>query len=95
MNYELAKKLKDAGFPIQEWIQHKDGSRQPYLPTLSELIEACSEFSSLTKSPRNTWYTAKQQGYPNNTYELVVGDEYPTPEEAVANLWLALNSKSK
>ena len=50
MNYELAKQLKDAGFP-----QKKDGKHIPHkcmiecdctptsIPTLSELIEACGD----------------------------------------------------
>lgn len=48
MNYELAKELKDAGFPQKgEWatigvsgalIKH---SGDLYIPTLSELIRAC------------------------------------------------------
>lgn len=59
MNYELAKKLKDAGFPQKnqerekehEWVcQHAPGGHivtaecdRCYQPTLSELIEACGE----------------------------------------------------
>lgn len=110
MTYELAKELKDAGFPLikieggmcvgrqkvvdfnPEGIQNKDGmpnAQHFYEPTLSELIEACESFSSLTKSPRGTWYCARSKG----SVEMVVGDEYSTPEEAVARLWLALNKK--
>ena len=55
MQYELAKKLKDAGFPQLDYscilqdledvaIQDKnDSSVWYYKPTLSELIEACGE----------------------------------------------------
>ncbi len=43
MGYILAKRLKDAGFPMEEWVYHKDGSREPYIPSLSELIEACGD----------------------------------------------------
>lgn len=56
MNYELAKRLKDAGFPQVtkggEWL-YKEGegpvtpntdfSAAVYSPTLTELIEACGE----------------------------------------------------
>ena len=102
MKYELAKELKDAGFKQNtdkagqfDYID-KNGNRGNlnadesfYCPTLSELIEACGVFSSLTKSPRGTWYCARSEG----SVEMVVGDEYSTPEEAVANLWLELNKK--
>lgn len=48
MNYELAKKLKYAGFPFDSWevgrdqIVWEDGDASNE-PTLSELIEACGE----------------------------------------------------
>lgn len=52
MDYELAKQLKDAGFPqgrqgVDDGYLH-DGDLigdddLPYVPTLSELIEACGE----------------------------------------------------
>jgi hypothetical protein len=51
MTYELAKQLKDAGFP-QNISSHAEGSwtddlstmdETVYFPTLSELIEACGE----------------------------------------------------
>lgn len=50
MNYELAKELKDAGFPEREIPRHSmNGIDQPKIekwmfniPTLSELIEACN-----------------------------------------------------
>ena len=54
MNYELAKKLKDAGFPFSDKLHHfcSQGCEQPsrncgyctmstIYPTLSELIEEC------------------------------------------------------
>lgn len=81
MNYELAKKLKDAGFPqdgIGQFIDVKLAS-----PTLSELIEACGDkFRGLSK--RANWRAQDVMGIEE------FGD---TPEEAVANLYLALNNK--
>ena len=59
MSYELAKELKDAGFPqepngLGRWIDKfsqtysafapADGS-DAYIPTLSELIEACGQYA--------------------------------------------------
>lgn len=108
MNYELAKKLKDAGFPQRGSsfiFLHKNGQEQirmslsdpiefkkdggVYGPTLSELIEACGlRFAELKKF--------SEKNYTAICYAIKVGDttmmcEGSTPEEAVAQLWLALN----
>ena len=93
MTHELAKQLKDAGFP-QEGNKYQGPQKEAgeatlsnelvLIPTLSELIEACGDISfSLNKTNTGFWI------------ESVKGDTetYPTPEEAVANLWLALNKK--
>lgn len=81
MTYELAKKLKDAGFIFNKNI---DGSwKLP--PTLEELIEACGEDFSLLSKVKDGWYC---ESYPN--VKDVIGS---TPSEAVANLWLALQDK--
>lgn len=83
MDYSLAKKLKDAGFPITWHIRTE--SLLPY-PTLSELIEACGkEFLSLVNNDRddNCWGAEDTDG--NRYYGS-------TPEEAVANLWLRLKN---
>lgn len=91
MTYELAKKLKDAGFPNSEkWrdtgtyiILDEDDS---YPPTFSELIEACGDgFYQLHKQGERFYASDGKSkiGYS----ELLKG----TPEEAVANLWLELN----
>ena len=63
---------------------------------LASLIEACGDgFGSITRSPRNTWYATEVKGKGKFEHEIVVGDEYPTPEEAVAKLWLASNKNGK
>ena len=96
MDYELAKKLEDAGFP-QEGAreQHfRDGItlngkpdiilEKVYYPTLSELIDACGEkFASLMKSKTN-WLAMGKSG---------INETGKTPFIAVANLYLALNKK--
>ena len=132
MNYELAKRLKDAGFPQEPrvdiggidgdfrggfyFICKRDlnepsgiavGEVAPnfldqrqyadYLnfdgelvkiPQLSELIEACGErFKGLTRHSKDE---VIQWGATNGEDCLRFG---PTPEEAVARLWLALNKK--
>jgi len=97
MDYELAKELKDAGFPQvfhpkggMEFDGYLDedyetGSLGVATPTLEELIEACGEeFGSLYQSHFG-WIADK------GLHELEQHGE--TPSEAVARLWLALNKK--
>jgi len=98
MNYELAKKLKDAGFPqSKQWgeitdIDNKvvgfvDKYGNKIVPTLEELIDACGDdFIKLHKDM--TGFVAL--GDPDNGYshKETVGK---TPTEAVAMLYLELN----
>ena len=82
MNYELAKQLKDAGFPQNGTGQFIDVKLAS--PTLSELIEACGDdFLNLYKT-KDKW---------NCVHPLEDNDDCcgSTPEEAVAHLWLELN----
>ncbi len=114
MNYELAKKLKEAGFPQSEdkycrcsflTSEQKDGVPVIYdcktervsKPTLSELIEACGkQHLSTTTYFRlgvdNRYLNIWEAGFSFNDFwgRRETGS---TPEEAVANLWLALNKK--
>jgi|ERR1035437_2178547 hypothetical protein len=135
MNYELAKKLKEAGFlqeyrktdPAMDWAYTNAGDlvmlhddcdtdwwiAQAYndswenlergllyvktnwfkCPTLSELIEACGKklhclvhtIDGGIDSDREFWSV----GVDNVVTNWV---NATTPEEAVANLWLALNT---
>lgn len=92
MNYELAKKLKDAGFPYDWCI---DGSpcltgiedSVNCLPDLSELIEACGENLLTLQGCKELGWDAIY-GLPPRT------GQGKTPEEAVANLWLELNKNA-
>lgn len=142
MNYELALKLKDAGFPqkdnpeqqmLQEegdpfppnnrtmWIKYfnpeyveKMREKIVYIPTLEELIEACGNgftnlalIKSFPESLGRFWYEnhpeLKKLEPPfwvcswteNGVNDSADNWKYQgeTPEEAVANLWLALNEK--
>lgn len=93
MNYELALKLKDAGFP-QHSTTHEPvflnrlgiSTDDAYNPILSELIEACGLNTFLLEKLSNGKWYAYQNGNPRQG----VGT---TPEDAVANLWLELNKK--
>ena len=102
MNYELAKKLKDAGFPQDvkkgEMLTGEEcercGNHVYYSPSLSELIEACGKnFAYLVplRDPENgdiVGWCAKDW---REKYPIEGQHEGETPEEAVAHLWLILN----
>lgn len=90
MNYELAKKLKEAGYLTKNPLHTENMDRLPY-PTLEELISACGDkFEGLLH------FNGK---YQTNRPSLEHGHRredwywYTTPEEAVATLWLELNKK--
>lgn len=103
MNYKLAKQLKDAGFPqevkqgrmLTESIDEEQRwAEDCYVPTLSELIEACgNRFSDLQLNGTKENIQWLAAGYKN------VGDDGrtrtygKTPEIAVSKLWLKLNKK--
>ncbi len=106
MDFVLAKKLKDAGytfklFPYEiknpgyhEWLLF-DGEKYEF-PTLSELIEACGKAFYELRRLNPEYHSMPIDGMvweassPEVTPMLYVAS---TPEEAVANLWLALNEK--
>lgn len=100
MNYELCKKLKDAGFPQNTLLGIFEDASGPLLkeecpktwgntvayPSLAELIEACGDgFGLLVK---DDGWTAANGSAEGTWYDQTSGK---TPEEAVANLWLELN----
>lgn len=102
MNYELAKQLKDAGFPQKELTgmahcnykgtaDHSHSEKciceEVTFPTLSELAEACGEgFWSLHK----TRSVNGDRFYANSILE---SEGCSSPEEAVARLYLELHKK--
>jgi len=104
MDYELAKRLKEAGFPFKNWCpgigteEHSLKNCNGY-PALEELISACGDdFLSLVygaNPPHLKRWVA--QGFYINTEgkrrELWDSKWYEFPEEAVANLWISLNKK--
>lgn len=104
MTYELAKELKDAGFPQtgKGNFYGGDGSALGgttidvvYKPTLSELIEACVDFPrhqiSLYGRNDDRWEATRVRLDMTDYPQLASITKYGvTPEEAVANLWLTL-----
>ena len=93
MNYELAKELKDAGFPAPKYFVETFSEDKTYIPTLSELISAIKipepEIGFFTLAFIHTEWVAGYEKYEAFHPEAVGA----TPEEAVARLWLALNKK--
>ena len=83
MNYELAKKLKDAGFPVKLCE-----CEATYVhPTPEELMEACGEgFKCLLLDPKDGSWVASDN---------VIGHKYQgrgkTIKEALTKLWKNLN----
>jgi hypothetical protein len=104
MTYELAKQLKDAGFPLKyrasgiflscNWRHtihvFEDGSEY-FDPTLSELIEACGDgFAGLRRDKKTGVFSAGTW-----TDRVATKNRFETPEEAVTKLWLALNTSKE
>jgi hypothetical protein len=84
MNYELAKQLKDKGFPKDIRFNRLFGHVwNP--PTLSELIKACGYVDLVVRNN----HSRASQIVGSMDIATEVGS---TPEEAVARLWLALHS---
>lgn len=100
MTYELANELKEAGF--LQIGDNQDGYANDggYEPTLSELIEACGDIRmSLIRKKGDSpvpgrWYVITDIELPKPANQLANPVFYSdTPEEVIANLWLALNKK--
>ena len=107
MKYELAKKLKDAGFPQypeddgcpgkalfwrREYVRDLEiGDNKFYIPTLEELIEACGDDLNSITRTKKGTWVALSYKLPPLDPESIIYGK--TPEEAVANLWLRLLTK--
>jgi hypothetical protein len=98
MEYELAKQLKDAGWPQNRhdgnwaWPKQSDptltaAQERCAIPNLEELVDACGDnLGSLNNMPTGwtAFYRSSQKFYDGST-----------PTEAVARLWLWLPVNSK
>ena len=102
MNYELAKALKDAGFPQalrNGGFYHYEKGNEYYLPGLSELIEACGGKQIIIWEEGDIWYATKYDKEYHYVSGNCIDDTFydaqhgKTPEEAVAKLYLALHAK--
>lgn len=106
ISYELAKKLRDHGFPQKgnpicicgnSFNSFPDckhiGDDYVVVPTLSELVEECVKylFSQFSlEQHSNDWRAGV---YRSNRQYAKQFSSGKTPQEAVANLWLLLNQK--
>jgi len=91
MNYELAKQLKDVGYPQEAakgsflsgtWFERE----KTYIPTLEELIDACGLKTFRLESWKEGWKAGDYTSRSMKKYALG-----KTPTEAVARLWLEIN----
>jgi len=93
MEYKLAKQLKELGYKQKKVkVQFEDvyfeEKPEVYIPTLSELIDACDKIDGFGQLGR------ANKGW--NVWRLGIREPIAfgkTPEEAVAKLWLELNKK--
>ena len=88
ISYQLARDLKDAGFPQSELARAQQQAGYDYvsLPALATLIEACGEnFGALGREP-DCWVACE---YVSERGEWTNAHEGETPEDAVARLWLS------
>jgi hypothetical protein len=102
MNYELALKLKQAGFPQKgfEWdiVECVNGDAhfiEGNPPTLSELIDLCGDDADGNRNIDHPFSSLNLKS-DMKTWEAECWFVYNkgvglTPEEAVAKLWLALH----
>lgn len=103
MKYELAKQLKDAGFPQEDTADGEavframggDKGKEPvHYPELPELIEACKEIICIGENDNFMFQVYKDRVHVTMGHRLLIqtaGDA----ETAVANLLLALKEKSR
>jgi hypothetical protein len=92
MIYELAVKLREAGFPQGgngTWAFPPDAivvrrADRVYVPTLSELLDACGDESFKLCHDTGGWHV--------ETTASGDSQRYASADEAVAFLWLALQT---
>lgn len=106
ISYELAKQLKDLGFPQTKKdgvylsdigiLRDEYGADGSYAPTLSELIEACGDgFLSLNRSKVKETGNFVYRAFPFRKLIEQNFLEADDMESVVALLWLELNKVTK
>ena len=100
LTYKDCLELKNAGFPQKSFIAHNNGQRQThhyesyYIPTLDELIEECGDVTLIKKRDA----PCEGEEVDTFTYEAFQDEDGitfidDTPEQAVKNLYIAINKK--
>ncbi len=90
MNYELFKKLNDAGFPQN--LSYKEGFGDDLrFPRLDQLIEACGGDFAFLSAIHKVGNNVEIESWTASAFFDLEG-KGSTPEEAAANLWLSLNT---
>lgn len=94
IDFKLAKELKDAGFRNTEILERKvvdlDGEAF-FVPTLSELVEACGKVK--LEPDRDSYVATGARDWSLDTVVLDTFGAGKTPEIAVSKLFIALNKK--
>lgn len=108
MDYELAKQLRDAGWPQNRrdgnwaWPREYDDTKTAAeircaIPTLEELIEATPQLDCVTRMSQGKelgYWAASCRSDFSGLSSGFTERTGATPTEAVARLWLVLNAKS-
>jgi len=90
ISFQLARKLKDAGFPQSELAraQRQAGYDYVCMPTLATLIEACRESFGALRREDDGWIACE---YISDRGRWENAHEGQSSEDAVARLWLSVN----
>lgn len=99
LSYLTASKLKESGFPSgKDNEDYYEEFRDWIPPTLSELIESCDKDGIFLWKFKDDWCATRIDPSYDCFSDDFIDDHFSpkkghSPEEAVANLWLALQSK--
>ena len=93
ISFQLARQLKDAGFPQSELAraQRQAGYDYVCMPTLATLIEVCGEGFGALRREDGQWIACE---YISERGRWGNAQEGQSPEDAVARLWLSINQSA-
>lgn len=102
LTYQDCKELKDAGFPQREGhlvcehgehITKLGACKTYYEPSFSELLELCGDKFTLLEKTKMRWWACGCARENDGTLKHKKETDFAgaSPEQAVKNLWVALN----